>query len=299
LDNFPLEDSGFVHRKHLIRKCKSILNGGIGVFIAPAGYGKTVFVKQWLHENQISAIWLNLSTRDNELKTFFQHVKSSVNSANEDAALIASSLLQKVQAYNKDNISSQIRLLFTNQKNRLALVFDDFHNLYNPEVNQIINNLIHDLPSNSIVVLISRNNPPINFGKTYLKKKIITIGKESLAFSQEEAEIYFKASPHLVITPRGIRKIHKKTEGWPAGFQLTKLTLESTVAREDDLFLNETPIVQDYLLKEVFKVQPKSIKQFLIRSSLLESFSPELCDHVFKTNDSTKSFQNWNETKYF
>lgn len=281
-------DKGFVYRKHLIQKCRAILDGGVGIFIAPAGYGKTVFVKQWLHENQIPAIWLTISIRDNELKTFIEHLKSSINSTNEDAALIESSLLQKINNLNKDNISEQLHSIFINQSQSMALVLDDYQNLYNPLVNEIIENFIDDLPSNLIFMLISRNNSSLKIGKAYLKKKIININKESLAFSHEEAEIFFKSSPHLAISPRGIRKIHKETEGWPAGFQLTKLTLESTVMREDDLFVNETSMVQDYLLDEVFKFQPKSIKQFLLKSSLLERFSPELCDFVLETNDSSE-----------
>lgn len=279
-------ENGFVHRKYLIQKCKAILNGGVGIFVAPAGYGKTVFIKQWLHENQISAIWLNLSTRDNEIKTFIKNIKSSINSANEDAALIKSNNSNQFRVSNKDNISRQLHSIFMNQKQRLALVIDDFQKLYNLEINEIIEDLIHNLPSNSIVLLLSRNDPSINFGKVHLRKKIITIQKESLAFSLEEAELFFESFPNLEISPRGIRKIHKKTEGWPAGFQLIKHTLESTVLHEEDLFLFETPIIQDYLLEEVFKVQPESIKQFLVKSSLLEVFSPELCDYVFVTDDS-------------
>lgn len=280
-----MKQNEYIVRKRISKKFKILLSGGIGFLIAPAGYGKSVFVKQWLQENEVPAIWLNLSCEDNSPEKFLDHFTNSIKSAGFDTTALELLIREGWQSLDKGKLISQLFSMISSQKSSRAIIIDDFQTINDKEVIGIVDKLISKTPRKSIIIIISRTEPPFSLVNFRLNQQLVEIRKDYLAFSLDEGSAFFQLAPTLQLSNKGLRKIHRMTEGWPAGFRYIKHALNSSVMNEDDIFIYDTPYIKEFLLEEVFTVQSKQLKEFLTRTSLLGKFSPDLCDYVFNRSD--------------
>ena len=82
----------------------------------------------------------------------------------------------------------------------------------------------------------------------------------------------------------------ERTEGWAAGLQLAGLSMRDVddhaqVAAFIDDFAGSHRFVIDYLADEVLARQPDQVRDFLLRTSVLDRFSGDLCDAVTGRTD--------------
>lgn len=112
---------------------------------------------------------------------------------------------------------------------------------------------------------------------------------KDLRFTAEEAEEFLR-SMGLVLRDGAVAYCVARTEGWAAGLQLAALSLQGCNPEQAEAFLSSFSgshrYIIDYLVDEVLGRQDPPVREFLRRTSVLERFSPSLCDAVTGRDDS-------------
>ncbi len=282
-----------VLRSHLIER----LNGGLqrtsGVILisAPAGFGKTTLVSEWVARCEDSVAWLSLDEGDNDPARFLVYLVAAMQTL---AAGIGAGVMAALQAPQLPPIES----LLTNLLNELTavsdnfiLVLDDYHVIETPLVDQAVAFLVEHLPAQMHLVIATREDPPLPLARLRVRGQLTELRAADLCFTSAEAAEFLNRVMGLSLSAENIAALETRTEGWIAGLQLAALALQGTISLQGHQdttsfiksFTGSHHFVLDYLLEEVLHQQSESIQAFLLRTSILERLCGSLCEAVLLT----------------
>jgi len=269
---------------------------------APAGYGKTTLVAEWLRQKQISGLavsaWISLEGSDNDPSRFFAYVTEALQATIPDLdpaimGLLELPTLPPIEAVLTELINDLEEQL-SQRKLTVVLVLDDYFLIQNPVIHQGLEFLIEHQPEGLHLLIATRADPPLPLARLRARGQIVEIRMADLRFSMEEAGLFFQQSYGLVLSREDLILLDGRTEGWIAGLQLAGLVLHEDTLRSPDgtvdpgtieQLINSVPhYVIDYLVEEVLERLPRSTQDFLIKSSVLNRLNAELCDAVLSSS---------------
>lgn len=171
------------------------------------------------------------------------------------------------------------------------LVLDDYHVIQNEQIHQVLRTILEHFPPSMQLVLITREDPPFSLAKMRASKRLFELRISKLRFTQEEVKVYFSEQLHLTLEEAQLQHLLNRTEGWIAGLQMTALSMQGL--DDIDIFIEaftaSNYYIMDYLMEEVLARHSPDIKAFLLSTSVLESFSGDLCDDMLQLEDGTSS----------
>ena len=145
------------------------------------------------------------------------------------------------------------------------------------------------------LILISRTDPPLPLTRFRVRNQLTELREGDLRFTAEEAATFLNQVMQLDLTFEDIHALESRTEGWIAGLQLAALSMQGRgdVRSFVEAFTGSHRYVIDYLAEEVLAQQPEEIRDFLIRTSILERLSGPLCDALLarSENDQSPNYQ--------
>ncbi|MHB1347111.1 MAG: hypothetical protein ACYCXK_06420, partial [Candidatus Humimicrobiaceae bacterium] len=147
------------------------------------------------------------------------------------------------------------------------------------------------LPQLMQLVLITREDPPLPLAKLRASKRLFELRISQLRFTEDEVRTFFSQQLNLTLEEQQLHQLIKRTEGWVAGLQLTALSMQGLedVGGFIEAFTGSHYYIMDYLMEEVLDHQSPEIKNFLLKTSLFEFFSVELCEAVIQLESNTGS----------
>ena len=112
--------------------------------------------------------------------------------------------------------------------------------------------------------------------------QLVEVRARDLRFTEEETAAYLAEVGGLDIDQADAAVLAGRTEGWAAALQLASLSM---TGREDVRsfvagFAGDDRYVVDYLADEVLSRQPSDVREFLLRTSVLEHLTGDLCDAI-------------------
>jgi LuxR family maltose regulon positive regulatory protein len=256
---------------------------------APAGFGKTTLLADWLHEApgvDRCVAWLSLDPSDSEPASFWTYVVTALQGA---VPGVGSGALELI-------LSSPMPtdLALTTLLNEMAaapcevwLVLDDYHLVDNHDVGQGMAFLLEHLPPHVHVVLSTRADPDLPLARWRVRGELVEIRAADLRFTSDEAAAYLNEATGLRLTAGDVEVLEERTEGWIAALQLAALSIQgredvsSFIAR----FAGTDRYLVDYLVEEVLAHQSEPVREFLLRSSVLDRLTGPLCDAVVGRDD--------------
>ena len=277
--NKPQLPDRLISRESLLKDCDW---ARVILVSAQAGSGKSTVVSAWLSEQSKAYCWYALDDWDNDLMQFFAYLIAGIKSIDAQAS---EALKQLLDAFPSIGFDAFLRALI-NQLHAInspyVLIFDDYHVIRNELIHQVIRTMFDHFPPLMQVVLITREDPPFPLAKMRATKRLFELRISQLRFTEEEVETYFSQQLHISLKEDQIQHLITRTEGWIAGLQMAALSMQGIddVAGFIEAFSNSHYYIMDYLLEEVLERQTPEIKTFLLRTSILESFSEDLCDAV-------------------
>jgi len=256
--------------------------------IAPAGFGKTNLVVDWLNKQGMAAAWYSLDKNDNLPARFFAYLVAAIQSVEPG---FASNLALSLNEANPPEISNLIPVIInelTTIKQPLLIVLDDFHVISNEHLLAAIESIVNHLPAGVHLLLTSRDEPLLPLHRWRVRGQLNEIGAADLRFTQAEASQFFNNTMNLHLAQNIVSELEKRTEGWIAGLQLAALSLRSHEKADQFLagFKGSERQVAGYLLHEVFFQQAQGMQNFLLQTSILERFNSRLCDELLGKDDS-------------
>jgi LuxR family maltose regulon positive regulatory protein len=286
--HIPPASQNIVHRQELYEKLNIGLTRKLILISAPAGFGKTTIISDWINQHKISTVWFSLDNGDNDPAVFLSYVISGIQSIHKEFGQSALQLLNSPNSPSVESITGLLINEILNIKQNFLLVLDDFHLIKSNEVLKLVTYLIEYIPGNIHIVILTRSDPAIAVSRLRSQNQLVELRSSDLSFSANDISVLFNKKLKLGLSIDDVYSLETKTEGWIAGLQLTALSMKG---REDipkfiKDFKGDNSYIMDYLVEEVLKIQTDDIKEFLIQTSILEQMSASLCNTVLNRNDS-------------
>jgi LuxR family transcriptional regulator, maltose regulon positive regulatory protein len=255
---------------------------------APAGSGKTILVSQWRAVADGGRFaWTTLDHADNDPGRLWWKVVSAVRRACPEFDVDPPQLLAHRQG--RVLLPALIARLST-LRAPVVLVLDDYHLVSNHRCHTQVEGLLRDLPEAVRVVLVTRATPPLELARLRAAGEVADIGVTDLRFTRSEAGALVSAVAGITLDGPDLSALLARTEGWPAGVFLAALSLRGHPSPHTfiDQFTGNNRFIADFLAEEVLNRQAPDVRQFLLRTSILDRFTAPLCDAVTGRADSAR-----------
>lgn len=286
--HIPSPGKQLVQRSQLFEKLNEGLNRKLILISAPAGFGKTTMLSEWIHHNNIPAAWFSIDSQENDTDVFLEYVIMSIHSLYKELGQNAIKLLKSPDHPSHESILSLLINDIIADKREFILVLDDFHLINNPEIISLISYLLDYMPDHMHMVISSRSDPMLHMAKLRSQQQLVEIRSSDLSFSAYEISVLFNKKFGLKLSKEDASLLESKTEGWVAGLQLAALSLQGIEDASAFIasFAGNNRYIMDYLIEEVLKIQPDHIKQFLLQTSILKQISAPLANALTNRTDS-------------
>jgi LuxR family maltose regulon positive regulatory protein len=283
--------SPLVSRPRITRLLNDVMNRKITLMVAPAGYGKSTAIVEWLSTDITKGrrhIWVTLDSYDNEPYHFWSYILSALNKICSRKNQLSLHLLEGKQFGESLEWLNSIINVVNHIPYHICLVLDDYQWITDGTVVKSICHFIDHQPSNIHLVILSRIPPAIPLSRLRWQKQVIEISSEDLAFKLPETETFFLEATKLNITSKQIKTIQDVTEGWIAGMQLAALSFNDHQYFEPSFasFTAENHPIFEFLSEEILNHQDPEIRNFLLCTSILSEMTVPLCDYLLNRNDS-------------
>jgi len=280
-----------VPRPHLVDQLNQRLKLGskLTLLSAPAGFGKTTLVTNWLHDADLQIAWLSLDEGDNDPARFLSYIVAALNKTNIGINKSVQSMLASPQRPSNEMVMGALinDISAKGTQSELVLVLDDYHLIEDQSIHKTLSYLIEHQPPQLHLVLISREDPPLHLSLLRGRGEMTELRLADLRFTAQETSTLLNEVMGLSLNPTQIATLEARTEGWVSGLQLAALSMQgrSDVDAFVSSFAGSNRYILDYLIEEVFQQQPAEIQEFLLHTSILEQLTAPLCDALFSFED--------------
>ena len=291
------------------------LNAGrpLTLISAPAGFGKTTLVSEWVTGGERPAAWLSLDEGDSDRARFLTYLIAALQTVAGQIGEGLFGLLQSPQPPPTEWIlTTLLNEIATSGgagalPDHFILVLDDYHVIESKPagvgsptgvdaptgVGEALTFLVEHLPPQMHLVIVTREDPPLPLARLRARGQLTELRAADLRFTPAEAAGFLNQVMGLDLAAEDIAALEARTEGWIAGLQLAALALQGSLSMpgQPDAagFIQSFTgsrgtefrrFVLDYLLEEVLQQQPENIQTFLLRTSILDRLCGPLCDAV-------------------
>ncbi len=278
----PRPRPGVVIRTHLLERLNEGLHRKLTLVSAPAGFGKTTLVSEWVAGDSKQTAWLSLDESDSDPARFLTYVVAALRTIAADIGEAVLTMLQSPQLASGEAAMTTLLNEIAAIPDHFVLVLDDYHTIESPPVDQALAFLIEHLPSQMHLVIATREDPQLPLARLRARDQLVELRITDLRFTPAEAADFLNQVMGLNLSAEDIEALETRTEGWIAGLQLAALSLQGhqDAASLIKSFTGSHHFVLDYLLEEVLLRQPEDIQMFLLWTSILDRLCGSLCDAV-------------------
>lgn len=272
-----------VHRPQLIETLQADFPRKLTLISAPAGFGKTTLISQWLHASpRYQVAWLSLDESDSLPPTFWGYIISALQTVWSNIGKPLLPLLEQSPLVSIPNLLIDLLNHIASQPDAAILILDDYHVLKNPTIHDQLTFFIDHLPPNLHLVISSRLDPPLSLARLRANRQLIELRGDDLRFSVAETKQLLNQTLNTSLSDAQIEQLAHRTEGWIASLQLAGLALQKQAnpTRFIEEFLGRHHYLFDYLTSELVQTQSAAVQAFLLKTSILKRLTGPLCDAV-------------------
>jgi LuxR family maltose regulon positive regulatory protein len=272
-----------VTRSHLVERLQEGVAGALTLVSAPAGFGKTTLLAQWLAQSGTPVAWLSLEAEDNDPTHFLTYLIAALQTLDAQMGTTALAMLHTPQPPPPEAVLAVLTNdLMSREGGDVVLVLDDYHTITADPIQRGMTFLLEHLPPQLHLILASRTDPPLALTRLRAGGRLAELRAADLRFGTAEASAFLQDVMGLDLPAEAIATLEQRTEGWIAGLQLAALSLQGRADVSAFLvaFTGSHRFVLDYLSEEVLARQPAAVQTFLLHTCILERLSGPLCDAV-------------------
>ena len=271
-----------IRRPHLTARLDEGSWRQLTLISAPAGFGKTTLVSQWIAGSGYPAAWLSLDADDNDLARFLIYLVSSLKTVPIPIGDSLLDILQSSQLPSAEYILTILLNEISAVPDHFFLVLDDFHAVDARTVHDALAFLLEHLPQQMHLVIATREDPSFPLARLRARGQLTELRAADLRFSLSEAALFLNRVMGLVLSDKDIATLEERTEGWIAGLQLAAVSMRGQADSAGFIraFTGSHRYILDYLLEEVLNRQPENIQKFLLCTAILDRMCGPLCDAV-------------------
>ncbi|MBG0785850.1 MAG: tetratricopeptide repeat protein [Anaerolineaceae bacterium] len=281
----PRRRDEILTRQRLLAMLNEYLDLKLIIVAAPAGYGKTSLLIDFVNHTQWPISWLTLDPLDQSPLRFIAHFIASIQSRYPNFGQNSLSVLDNT-AQDKLDIPALVTTLtndiYENITEHFIIVLDDYQLVEESEaVNQFINRFLQDVDENCHLMVSSRRLLTLpDMPLLVARNQVGGISFEEIAFTANEIQDLLLKNYHLTVSDKSAEEITQQTEGWITGLLLSTQLLDDQIGERIRTARVSGVNLYDYMAQQVFEQQPEDIRDFLLRSSILEEYDVNRCQRV-------------------
>jgi LuxR family maltose regulon positive regulatory protein len=301
----PPVRAGLIPRARLDALLESGAQGRLCLIDAPAGSGKTTLLAQWCLADHPSrrVAWLSLDDSEDDPVRFWSYVIEAFRVVEPGFGGVPLGLLQSSGSADVLNqvVLPQLLNELASSGPELVLTLDDYHLISSSTCHHTLGFFIDHLPANVHVVLSTRVDPPLPLARLRASGELTELRIADLGFTDAEAARLLQDAMELSLTRQEVERLRERTEGWAAGLALAGLSLRGRADPGPFIASFEAGHrhVVDYLGNEVLARQPEPLRNFMVRTSVLQRLSASLCDALLEADNSAGLLAELEQTNLF
>lgn len=287
--NPPLPRPNLVRRPRLLARLDAGLAHGLTLVCAPAGFGKTTLISDWVQHlvataPAVTVSWLSLDEGDDDVVRFMRYVAAALHRLTPRASAAIFTLLQSPSP---PRVGAQLGILINDLAQlpgECVLVLDDYHVLRDRAIHETVTFLLTHAPRRFHLLIATREDPPLPLSRLRARNAMVELRQADLRFTAAEVVAFLQEVMGLAVPAADVRVLEARTEGWIAGLQLAALSLQgrTDVSGFIRAFSGSHRYILDYLMEEVLGRQPDAIQEFLVRTAILDRLCGPLCAAVLQ-----------------
>jgi LuxR family transcriptional regulator, maltose regulon positive regulatory protein len=300
----PRLPSSLVERSRLFVRLDAGRMGKLTLLSAPAGFGKTMLVRQWVdncmeagntHAQFPPLAWVTLDPDDNNPVRFWRYLITACQTLQAGLGRSALSVLDTAQQHPFEPFSLEAVLAtflneFTHASPGGILVLDDYHVITSPQIHKTMAFFLDHLPTTLHLLIITRVDPPFPLTHLRAHHDLCELRAGDLRFSPEETRAFLQQTMPLPLSAEIVTQCETLLEGWVTGLRLLSLLLQGQMTQQEirrvlETFAGSNQTVVEYFVGEVLEAQPRELQHFLLYTSVLSRLCGPLCDAVTGGND--------------
>ncbi|HTK11715.1 MAG TPA: LuxR C-terminal-related transcriptional regulator [Ktedonobacteraceae bacterium] len=271
-----------ISRPRLYERLGKTTQGACTLLAAPAGFGKTCLVGTWLRAYHPTASWVTLDAKDNDPTCFWHYI---IHALSQHETAIAERFAQWHTHSPDETMLTLLINTLSDIPHDVLLVLDDYQHITRECIHQMLTFLLEHQPAHFHLLILSRSNPPLPLARLRVKGLLGEIRAQDLRFTLDETVTFLSMATGLTLSSQDVALLDWHTEGWAAGLRLAAISLQrfadpATTVRSIRSYNGENRHVFHYLAQEVLAQQPEEVTHFLYTTSILETFTPALCDTI-------------------
>src|SRR5712691_3280607 len=242
-----------VSRPRLLERLNEGLHRKLTLIAAPAGFGKTTLISEWVEGIERPTAWLSLDEGDNDPARFLAYLVAALQTIAATIGEGVLGVLQSPQPPPPEAILTALLNEITTLPDSFVLVLDDYHLIDAKPVDLALTFLIEHLPPRMHLVIATRADPPLPLARLRARGQLTELRVADLRFTPSEAAAFLNQAMGLSLSAEDVAALEGRTEGWIAGLQLAAITLQRHHAptRFIESFTGSSRFIIDYLTEEV------------------------------------------------
>jgi LuxR family transcriptional regulator, maltose regulon positive regulatory protein len=291
----PPPRPNFVFRPRLIEWLNEGLHrtSGVTLISAPAGFGKSTLVSEWVAGCERPTAWLSLDEGDNNPTRFLVYLVAALQTIADQQPSGGPigegvlDLLQSPQPPSSETILTTLLNEITTTLDKFILVLDDCHLIESKAIDNVLTFLLDHLPPQMHLVIATREDPALPLARYRVRGQLTELRANGLRFTSSEAAEFLRQVMGLDLTIYEIAALETRTEGWIAGLQMAALSMQGRADTANFIasFTGSHRFVLDYLIEEVLQRQSERARSFLLQTAILDRLSGPLCNVVTGQED--------------
>ena len=292
----------FVPRPFLIEKLNRGLHRKLTLISAPAGFGKTTLVSEWIAEEKRPFAWLSLDEGDSDLARFLAYFIAALQTVEPSLGQGVLGMLKSPQFPPIESVLTTLINEIAAITQEFALVLDDYHVVNTPSIDQALTFLLAHLPLQMHLVITTREDPNLPLARLRVRGQLTELRIADLRFTRDEAASFLRQMMGLDLSEQNIAALETRTEGWIAGLQMAALSMRG---HQDDAasfiqsFSGSHHFVLDYLVEEVLQQQSASVQKFMLQTAVLNQLTGSLCNALTGADDSQEILESLERANLF
>ena len=286
----PRATGDLIHRPRMCELLDRYLDRAVTLVCAPAGFGKTTLLSDWLEHSPVPSAWLSLDKSDGDLGVFLSYFVAAIRTlfpaaCGDTLAMLDAAVLPPLDPLVTTLANDLDRLAddpTPPSPQRFVLVLDDYHLIRESAVQTLLVELLHRPPRTMHLVLSARQEPPALLQTLRARGDLGEIRVRDLRFTSEEIALFMQQALGTPLDAETLANLAERSEGWGTGLRLAALTLSAggDIAGQQGASAADNRYVLDYLLNEVLSRVPAATQDFLLKTSILDRLCGQLCDAV-------------------
>ncbi len=281
--------SEIVPRPHLIDTLNTQLQRKLTLISAPAGFGKTTIVSEWIAKSDRLFAWLSLDEQDNDSRRFVTYLVCALQTIDSKIGRDILRTLQSSPTVSVESLMTELINDIATTTGHMVLVLDDYHVIDAKPIDDLMTFLLDRLPQQLHIVITTREDPSFSISRLRARRELTEIRASQLRFNLNEAMDFLNSVMGLPLAQEDVIALEKRNEGWIAGLQLAALSMQgrSDIQSFITAFAGDNRYIVDYLVEEVLLRQSDVVRVFLLQTSILDRLSGDLCEAVTTQSDSS------------